>query len=89
MGTRIRLNRGDRDVIPHRRGLDVTCVKIGASSRSFIAQHCEQLPFRALRKLLNAHHFWLLILVLLGISPANAGVLNNLRGTCRCRFGWA
>lgn len=56
MGTRIRLNRRDRDAVPLGRGLDVTRVKIGGSSSSFIAQYCRQLPLGAPRKLLNADH---------------------------------
>jgi hypothetical protein len=37
--------------------IEIGRVGVGGSSRSFMPQYCLQLPLRAPRKLLNAHHF--------------------------------
>src|SRR6516164_6740248 len=53
IGTRIRLNRRDGNVVPRRRGFGVTCVVVGGSSRSFMLQCWGGRQCHARRELLK------------------------------------
>jgi hypothetical protein len=57
MGTKIRLNRRDRDVATRGRGFRLRRVGIGGSSRVFMPQYCCGHRSNAPQQLLNARRF--------------------------------